>query len=116
MSDDAVLVQVLDKAGFDGKTLLTKAKSPEVKQQLVDNTKEAIDAGFCGVPTYRVFRKDASNTEKGRNQGWKQFGGFVWGQDETPLVQDLIAGWSDDGSSSEVAKIEAIDAADKAKL
>lgn len=116
MSDDAVLVQVLDEAGFDGKTLLAKAKSPEVKQQLVDNTKEAIDAGFCGVPTYRVFRKDASVTEKGRNHGWKQFGGFVWGQDETPLVQDLIAGWSDDGSSGEVAKIEAAEPTGKARL
>ncbi|KAH7024629.1 thioredoxin-like protein [Microdochium trichocladiopsis] len=116
MSDDAVLVAVLDEAGFDGKALLARAKTPEIKQQLADNTKEAIDAGFCGAPTYRVFHRDASSTERGRNQGWKQFGSCVWGQDDTALVQDLISGWDEDGSSREVAKIEAIEATNKARL
>ncbi|KXJ85889.1 thioredoxin-like protein [Microdochium bolleyi] len=121
MSDDAVLVQVLDEAGFDGKALLAKAKTADVKQQLVDNTKEAIDAGFCGVPTYRVFRRDTGSSSSGgrageRNHGWKQFGGFVWGQDETALVQDLISGWDEEGPAGEVAKIEAIDVTEKARM
>ncbi|KAJ1323403.1 DsbA family protein [Microdochium nivale] len=120
MSDDAVLVQVLDEAGFDGKDLLARAKTPEVKQQLANNTKEAIDAGFCGVPTYRVFRRDSGggtgNDNSGRNHGWKQCGGFVWGQDETALVQDLISGWDEEGSANEVARIEAIEVTEKARM
>jgi len=45
------------------------------------------------VPSYRVFRKDAAGNET-------PVGGIVWGQDETNVVEDLIAGW--DGESSSV--------------
>lgn len=34
---------------------------------------------------------------------WKPVGGIVWGQDETNVVEDLIAGW-DDKRSTELAE------------
>jgi hypothetical protein len=31
-----------------------------------------------------------------RPEGWKVNGGITWGQDETNVVKDLIAGWDED--------------------
>lgn len=36
--------------------------------------------------------------------GWTNVGGLVWGQDETNVVEDLIAGW-DPESSDELAEV-----------
>lgn len=49
------------------------------------------------MPTYRVLRQ----TNDGE---WKAVGGLVWGQDETNIVEDLIAGWNPE-SSGEVARV-----------
>jgi 2-hydroxychromene-2-carboxylate isomerase len=95
MSNDGVLKQAITDAGYDGDKVLAKANSPEVKAELRACTKQALETGVCGVPTYRVFRRRKGETE------WKQHGDLVWGQDEITTVEDYIAGW--DGDS--IAKI-----------
>jgi hypothetical protein len=36
--------------------------------------------------------------EKTNEEGWVVNGGLVWGQDELGVVQDLVAGWREEGS------------------
>ncbi|KIV99761.1 uncharacterized protein PV09_08567 [Verruconis gallopava] len=96
MKDDNILRKVITEAGYDADAILAKANSPDTKADLRARTKEAKELGICGVPTYRVFRRKRGEST------WKQQGDLVWGQDETSVVEDLIAGW--DGSS--IAKVE----------
>ena len=96
VSDEAVLSGVLDKAGYNGDELIAKANSSEVKAKLRAATAEAKTLGICGVPTYRILRQ----SHKG---DWAHDGNIVWGQDETNVVQDLIAGW-DAEASNELAE------------
>ncbi|PVH95211.1 thioredoxin-like protein [Periconia macrospinosa] len=93
MSDDAVLTSVLDKAGYDGASLVRQANTPEIKAKLRELTAEAKSVGICGVPTYRVFREN-------KNGGLGDPGSGIWGQDEINVVEDLIAGWDPDGSNA----------------
>jgi 2-hydroxychromene-2-carboxylate isomerase len=86
-----VLADVLTRAGYDGKDLVRKANAPEIKAKLRELTAEAKETGICGVPTYRVMREDG-------NGNWKNVGGLIWGQDETNVVEDLIAGWDPERS------------------
>jgi 2-hydroxychromene-2-carboxylate isomerase len=93
MSSDDVLSSVIAGAGYDAKDILSRANSPPVKLELRARTKEAVDIGICGVPSYRVFRR-----KEGQGDGeWTLFGDTVWGQDELAVVEDLIAGWDADG-------------------
>ncbi|KAJ4345089.1 hypothetical protein N0V95_005936 [Ascochyta clinopodiicola] len=96
VSNDKVLASVLDGAGYDGASLLAKANDPTIKAKLRENTAAAKAAGICGVPTYRILQQTGTD-------GWEPHGGLVWGQDETNVVEDLIAGW-DVEKSSEVAE------------
>ena len=84
---------MLTKGGFNGADLITRANAPEIKAKLRELTAEAKEKGICGVPTYRILRQDASGS-------WKNVGGLVWGQDETNVVEDLIAGWDPESSSA----------------
>lgn len=77
---------MLDKAGYNGAELLDLANAPTIKTKLREKTAEAKAAGICGVPTYRVFREGATGQ-------WEPQGGLIWGQDETNVVEDTIAGW-----------------------
>jgi 2-hydroxychromene-2-carboxylate isomerase len=95
VSDDGVLGGVLTKAGYNGKELVAKANAPEIKSKLRQLTAEAKELGICGVPTYRVLREDRPG-----NGNWKNVGGIVWGQDETNVVEDLIAGWDLESSDA----------------
>ncbi|KAF2124166.1 thioredoxin-like protein [Dothidotthia symphoricarpi CBS 119687] len=81
VSDEAVLAAVLNKGGFNGAELITRANAPAAKTRLRELTAEAKELGLCGVPTYRVLRDG------------ELVGGVVWGQDEIAVVEDLIAGW-----------------------
>ena len=45
---------VLDRAGFDSATMLAAIETDAVKQHLRDETKQAIDQGVFGVPTFIV--------------------------------------------------------------
>ena len=98
VSDESVLNQVLTKGGFDGSELISKANTPAVKTRLRELTAEAKELGICGVPTYRILRQEGAGS-------WKLVGGLVWGQDETNVVEDLVAGW-DPESSDAVAEVK----------
>lgn len=91
MSSDEVLKQVIADTGADSDAVMAKANSQHYKTELRNRTAEAVNAGICGVPTYRVFRRSHGEQE------WKQTGDMVWGQDELAVVEDLIAGWDGSG-------------------
>lgn len=91
VSEEAILTDVLNKAGFDAAELIKKAKSSEMSQQLRANTAEAKEKGLCGAPSYRVLRKNKME--------WNLVGGVIWGQDEISVVEDLIAGWEVEGEA-----------------
>ena len=82
---------MLDKAGYNGADLIARANAPAIKDKLRGNTAAAKAAGICGVPTYRIFRQQ-------QDGHWNPQGGLVWGQDETNVVEDLIAGWDPETS------------------
>ena len=92
MANDKVLSQVIDSAGFSGSQILAQANDSKIKTVLREKTKEAIDTGINGVPSYRVFRREVGDSS------WKQHGDIVWGQDLISDVEDYIAGW--DGASA----------------
>lgn len=101
VANESVLLEVLNKGGYNGSDLIKKAAAPAIKDKLRELTAEAKAAGICGVPSYRVFKQ----TETGN---WGARGGVVWGQDETNVVEDLIAGWDDEQSElvAEAGKAE----------
>jgi 2-hydroxychromene-2-carboxylate isomerase len=52
--DPAVVKDVLDKAGLDSATIMTKAEDPDIKAELATNTEAAASRGAFGVPTFFV--------------------------------------------------------------
>ncbi|OCK83773.1 protein disulfide with oxidoreductase activity [Lepidopterella palustris CBS 459.81] len=96
VANEKILAQTLSVAGFNATRLLEQASTQRARDILRANTQEAKDIGLCGVPSYRVSHKTP--------QGWKVNGGVVWGQDETNVVLDLIAGW-DEETSQTVANV-----------
>jgi 2-hydroxychromene-2-carboxylate isomerase len=54
LMDDATLVRLADEAGLDGTALLAAARTPAVKQALLDATAQAAADDVFGVPTFRV--------------------------------------------------------------
>ena len=107
MSSDEILHQVIAEAGYNATEILTRANEKICKDELRARTREAKEIGLCGVPSYRVFRR---KIEREREEDWAQVGDIVWGQDESVVVEDLIAGWKGQGN----AKVEEDGA--KAKL
>ncbi|RMZ88197.1 hypothetical protein DV736_g4584, partial [Chaetothyriales sp. CBS 134916] len=102
VGSEKVLAQVLDKAGYDDRAILDQANSPGVKSDLRARTQEAKDVGLCGVPSYRVFRRQVGE------ENWKQVSDIIWGQDEQAVVEDFIAGWDGtrtEGSETQQAKL-----------
>jgi 2-hydroxychromene-2-carboxylate isomerase len=65
---------VLDRAGFKGQDLVTRAQHPDVKWKLRKNTDEAIARGVFGVPT--MFAR----------------GQMFWGVDSLPHLQRFFEG------------------------
>ena len=94
MASDEVLHSVIAEAGYDAESIMAKANSPDIKQDLRARTKEAKDTGICGVPSYRVFRRKVGSGD----QAWELASNIIWGQDELAVVEDLISGW--DGQSA----------------
>ncbi|KAK5172009.1 uncharacterized protein LTR77_003646 [Saxophila tyrrhenica] len=87
MANDEVLRQAIDNAGYNGSQVLQQANEPKYKAELRSRTQEAKEAGICGVPSYRVFRRSGGGS-------WVQRGDIVWGQDLIADVEDYIAGWN----------------------
>lgn len=84
VSKPATVVRTLDRAGFDGASLVAKAEEPEVKEALRRATDEAIAAGVFGAPAFVVTIRD----EPGRSDAVELF----WGQDRLALVEEMLAG------------------------
>ena len=87
VGEAAVVAEVLDEAGFDGRALL-EAATGEHKTRLREQTDAAIAGGVFGVPTMVVEGElfwgfdDFENLEL-----------FLRGED--PLHEADLAGWSD---------------------
>lgn len=54
MEDERVFEAVMTEGGFDGPALLAASKEPDIKEQLMDNTAEAVEQGVFGIPTFFV--------------------------------------------------------------
>jgi 2-hydroxychromene-2-carboxylate isomerase len=54
MGDPAVVAAVLREAGLDADAILAAAQTDAVKQALVANTKNAVERGVFGIPTFFV--------------------------------------------------------------
>jgi len=77
ISDDAVLARLCAEAGAPD--LVAQARTPAIKQALIDETGEARDAGVFGTPTCVVDDPAGSL--------------LFWGQDRLELVGAAAAGW-----------------------
>jgi 2-hydroxychromene-2-carboxylate isomerase len=109
MSSDDVLREVLAEAGYNADSIMKSANSAEIKQDLRARTKEAKDTGICGVPSYRIFRR-----QKGQGEAdWKLVSDIIWGQDDIAAVEDLISGW--DGKKQASVAIEEADRGQEAR-
>ncbi|MCB9676900.1 MAG: 2-hydroxychromene-2-carboxylate isomerase [Alphaproteobacteria bacterium] len=75
IADEAVLVALLDEAGFDGADLVARTADPAVKEALRENTDRAVRIGIPGAPTF--VRPD---------------GELFWGQDRLDVVAWREAG------------------------
>ncbi len=54
MGDIDTVIEVLSDAGLDAKSILEATQNPEVKQQLISNTEQAVERGLFGAPTMFV--------------------------------------------------------------
>ena len=54
MADIDTVIEVLSDAGLDAKSILEATENPEVKQQLISNTEQAVERGLFGAPTMFV--------------------------------------------------------------
>ena len=54
MGDVDTVIGVLSDAGLDSKAILEATQNPEVKQQLISNTEQAVESGLFGAPTMFV--------------------------------------------------------------
>jgi len=54
LSDPAVLTQLIEDAGLDPESVLERASSQDIDQQLTKQTQDAIERGVFGVPTLFV--------------------------------------------------------------
>jgi len=74
ISREDVLMEVAEKAGLDGRGLLARSETPEIKARLRENTDELITRGGFGSPTMFVDRDD-----------------MYFGNDRLPLVEAALA-------------------------
>ena len=96
MGNTDVLSKVITEAGYSGPEILASANDSKIKDELRTRTQEAKDVGLCGVPSYRVLRRKVGQGDK----EWTLFGDIVWGQDELPVVEDILSGWDGEGLAS----------------
>jgi len=74
LADPAAITAALNAAGLDGPALIAATTNPIIKQALVDETRQAIDRGVFGVPTFGVGAE------------------LVWGQDRIGDVENILDG------------------------
>jgi 2-hydroxychromene-2-carboxylate isomerase len=54
MDDPAVVGAALAESGLDAETLMALSGTPEIKNQLLRNTSEAVERGVFGIPSFFV--------------------------------------------------------------
>jgi 2-hydroxychromene-2-carboxylate isomerase len=108
VADESILVQLLNDGGYDGPDLMRRARQADVKTRLRELTAQAKEYGICGVPSYRILTQ-AKTAE------WEPVGGIIWGQDELNVVEDVIAGWTDEDFES-LAEVRVATTASQEKL
>ena len=54
VGDPEAVAAVLERGGFDGRALLERTQDAGVKQQLADNTEQAVERGAFGIPTFFI--------------------------------------------------------------
>ncbi len=69
-----VVVDVANKAGFDGPMLLEQTQNPDVKKILIDNVSGALEKGVFGVPSMLVGEE------------------LFWGYDDLPHFKLAVKG------------------------
>lgn len=74
ISQEAVLRAAFDKAGLDGAAILARTQEQSVKDQLKDNTEDAVKRGVFGAPT--MFVGDA----------------MFWGNDRLDHLRRVLTG------------------------
>ena len=79
ISDDAVLRDLVEKAGFNGDELLRRAKEEPAKIALREATEEAKTRGVCGAPCFLVGDQ------------------LFWGQDRLIFAEKALNGWQPNG-------------------
>ena len=75
LDDPAVLEDALEEAGLPAEELLELAVDQGVKDQLVANTREAVELGVFGLPSFIVG------------------GELYFGKDRLREVEEAILGW-----------------------
>ena len=75
LDDPAVLEAALEEAGLPAEELLELAVDQTIKDQLVANTREAVELGVFGLPSFIVG------------------GELYFGKDRLREVEEAILGW-----------------------
>ena len=73
IADEAVLAELLDKSGFDGKAIVAESKDPAIAEVRNANSQEATELDVVGAPAY-VYEKEV-----------------FWGQDRVDYLDHMIA-------------------------
>jgi 2-hydroxychromene-2-carboxylate isomerase len=85
VSETAVVERVANEIGLPGATLVAKAQTPEIKNQLRVQTDQAISRGVFGVPSMEVGDE------------------LFWGYDDFPYLELFLAG-KDPVDATELAR------------
>lgn len=72
IGDNDTLVKIADKNGFDGTALLAGCSSPSIQSIFTDNTRDAINRGVFGAPSYVIGDE------------------IFWGQDRLMFVEKRL--------------------------
>lgn len=72
IADESVLIELLDKAGFEGKTIVQDSKDPAIVEVRKANSQEAVELDVVGAPAY-VYKNEV-----------------FWGQDRIAYLDHMI--------------------------
>ena len=72
IDDETVLAECCAKAGFDGASLVTAAKSEETKAAFEEDTEQALHRGVFGAPSFIIDEE------------------LFWGQDRLDFVAEKL--------------------------
>lgn len=88
ISNAQVLEEIVSLTGLKFQEIAAKSKSTEIKQELIQNTQNAVDMGISGLPSFQVDDNP-----------------IVFGQDRLNVVEDMLLGWDMDASKIPESKL-----------